>query len=580
METKRKQLADLRSQRWLAPDNMRSFAHRQRLQQMGLRRDEFMSRPVIAIINTWSDLSPCHAHLRERAEDVKRGILLAGGMPFELPAMSLGEVMVKPTTMIYRNFLAMETEELLRSLPIDGAVLMGGCDKTTPGLLMGALSADLPCIYVPAGPMLNDRHRGQPVGAGTHTRKFWDEYAVGGLEQKEWIELEARMTRTPGTCNTMGTASTMTSMAEAMGFMLPGASSIPAMDASHPRMCSASGERIVGMVWEDLKPSRFFTRESVKNGVVAYMALGGSTNAAVHLIAIAGRGNVPLSLDDLTRMGEGVPVLADVYPSGQRLMEDFYYAGGLPVLLAQFRDRLSLDAVTVTGKTLGENLEAVGAQTMREGEDAIRTRDTPVSERGALTVLRGNLAPDGAVIKPSAATPRLLQHRGRALVFDSIQQMNEEIKRADLDVDADTVLVLRGGGPIGAPGMPEWGNLPIPTKLLEAGVRDMLRISDARMSGTHYGTCVLHVSPESALGGPLALIRTGDIVELDTANGRLDMLVSDEELAKRREAWRAPPAPRKRGYIRLFVEHVSQADKGCDFDFLDGFEEPPEPSIF
>ncbi|WP_118180400.1 L-arabinonate dehydratase [Paraburkholderia phosphatilytica] len=580
METKRRQLAELRSQRWLAPDNMRSFAHRQRLQQMGLRREEFMSRPVVAIINTWSDLSPCHAHLRERAQDVKRGILLAGGMPFELPAMSLGEVMVKPTTMLYRNFLAMETEELLRSLPIDGAVLMGGCDKTTPGLLMGALSADLPCIYVPAGPMLNDRHRGQAVGAGTHTRKFWDEYASGGLEQQEWIELEARMTRAPGTCNTMGTASTMTAIAEAMGFTLPGATSIPAMDASHPRMCSASGERIVGMVWEDLKPSRFFTRDSVKNGVVAYMALGGSTNAAVHLIAIAGRGNVPLTLDDLTRMGEGVPVLADIYPSGQRLMEDFYYAGGLPVLLGRLRDRLNLGTVTVTGKTLGENLDTVGAQRMREGEDAIRAVDNPVSARAALTVLRGNLAPDGAVIKPSAATPRLLQHRGRALVFDSIQQMNEQINRDDLDVDADTVLVLRGGGPIGAPGMPEWGNLPIPKKLLEAGVRDMLRISDARMSGTHYGSCVLHVAPESALGGPLALLRTGDIVELDTANGRLDMFVTDEELAKRREAWRAPPAPRKRGYIRLFVEHVSQADKGCDFDFLDGFEAPPEPSIF
>jgi dihydroxy-acid dehydratase len=580
VQQKLKQLSELRSQRWLAPDDMRSFAHRQRLQQMGLRREEFMSRPVIGIINTWSDLSPCHAHLRERAEAVKRGILQAGGMPFELPAMSLGEVMVKPTTMIYRNFLAMETEELLRSLPIDGAVLMGGCDKTTPGLLMGALSADLPCIFVPAGPMLNDRHRGQAVGAGTHTKKFWDEYVAGNIEQPEWISLEARMTRAPGTCNTMGTASTMTSIVEAMGFTLPGATSIPAMDASHTRMCSASGERIVGMVWEDLKPSRFFTRASVENGIVTYMALGGSTNAAIHTIAIAGRGNVPLTLDDIARVGRNIPVLADVFPSGKRLMEDFYYAGGLPALLSGVKESLSLDCMTVTGTTLGENLARFESGQRPQGEDAIRPLTDPVSERGALGVLRGNLAPNGAVIKPSAASPHLMKHRGRALVFDSIAEMSAKIHAPDLDVDADTVLVLRGGGPIGAPGMPEWGNLPIPKKLLAAGVRDMVRISDARMSGTHYGTCVLHVSPEAAAGGPLALIRTGDMIELDVEAERLDVLLSDEELARRREDWRAPPSPRRRGYIRLYVEQVSQADKGCDFDFLTGFEEPVEPSIF
>ncbi|OLL32703.1 dihydroxy-acid dehydratase [Burkholderia sp. SRS-W-2-2016] len=577
---KLKQLADLRSQRWLAPDDMRSFAHRQRLQQMGLRREEFMSRPVIAIINTWSDLSPCHAHLRERAEAVKRGILQAGGMPFELPAMSLGEVMVKPTTMIYRNLLAIETEELLRSLPIDGAVLMGGCDKTTPGLLMGALSADLPCIFVPAGPMLSDRHRGQVVGAGTHTKKFWDEYVAGNLEQTEWISLEARMTRAPGTCNTMGTASTMTSIVEAMGFTLPGATSIPAMDSAHPRMCSASGERIVGMVWEDLKPSRFFNRAAVENGIVAYMALGGSTNAAIHTIAIAGRGNVPLTLDEIARVGADIPVLADIFPSGARLMEDFYYAGGLPALLAGLKPRLTLDCLTVNGNTLGENLAAFESGMRPQGEDAIRPLDNPVTEGAALAVLRGNLAPSGAVIKPSAASPHLLKHRGRALVFDSVAEMNAQIHAPELDVDADTVLVLRGGGPIGAPGMPEWGNLPIPKKLLAAGVRDMLRISDARMSGTHYGTCVLHVAPEAAAGGPLALIRTGDIIELDVAAGRLDVLLSDEELANRRESWRAPPKPRQRGYIRLYVDHVTQADQGCDFDFLAGFEEPVEPPIF
>jgi dihydroxy-acid dehydratase len=555
---------------------MRSFAHRQRLQQMGLRRDEFMSRPAIAIINTWSDLSPCHAHLRERAEAVKRGILQAGGMPFELPAMSLGEVMVKPTTMLYRNFLAMEVEELLRSLPIDGAVLMGGCDKTTPGLLMGALSADLPCIFVPAGPMLNDRHHGQAVGAGTHTKKFWDEYQAGNIDQPEWVALEARMTRAPGTCNTMGTASTMTSIAEAMGFTLPGATSIPAMDAAHVRMASSSGARIVDMVWEDLRPSRFFGERSVANGVATYMALGGSTNAAIHLIAIAGRGGVKLTLDEIDRLGRGIPVLANVFPSGDRLMEDFYYAGGLPALLQQIGERLNLDCVTVNGRTLGENI----ADARRIDPQTVRSCDDPVTDGSALAVLRGNLAPSGAVIKPSAASEKFLKHVGPALVFDSIAEMNARIHDPDLDVDENTVLVLRNGGPLGAPGMPEWGNLPIPRKLLEAGVRDMVRLSDARMSGTHYGTCVLHIAPEAAAGGPLALIRTGDVVELDVAAGRLDMRVADDELARRREAWRPSAQTRKRGYTRIFLEHVTQADEGCDFDFLMGSETPVEPSIY
>lgn len=482
--------------------------------------------------------------------------------------------------MIYRNMLAMETEELLRSLPIDGAILMGGCDKTTPGLMMGALSADLPCLYVPAGPMLSDRYNGQVVGAGTHTRKFWDEYVAGNIDKEEWIALESRMTRAPGTCNTMGTASTMTSIVEAMGFTLPGATSIPAMDAAHPRMCAASGERIVAMVWEDLKPSCIFSRSAVDNGIIAYMALGGSTNAAIHTIAIAGRGGVELTLDDFVKVGAGIPVLADIFPSGTRLMEDFYYAGGLPALLDQLKPHLALDCLTVTGLSLGENLARCAASARTANETAIRPLDQPVTEGAALAVLRGNLAPNGAVIKPSAASPHLLKHRGRALVFDSIAEMNASIHDPDLDVDADTVLVLRGGGPIGAPGMPEWGNLPIPKKLLAAGVRDMLRISDARMSGTHYGTCVLHVSPESAVGGPLALIRTGDIIELDVAAGSINVLLSEQELAQRRGQWQAPPLPRQRGYIRLYVEHVSQADKGCDFDFLTGYETPVEPSIF
>jgi dihydroxy-acid dehydratase len=576
VKKERKLLEDLRSQRWLAPDNTRSFAHRQRLQQMGLRREEFMSRPLIAIVNTWSDLSPCHAHLRERAEAVKRGILQAGGMPFELPAMSLGEVLVKPTTMLYRNLLAMEVEELLRSLPVDGAVLLGGCDKTVPGLLMGALSADLPCIFVPAGPMLNDRYRGEKVGAGTHTRKFWDERQSGHLSGREWIALESHMSRTPGTCNTMGTASTMTLIAEAMGFTLPNAASIPAMDSAHTRMASESGARIVDMVWEDLKPSTFFNEKTVANGIAAYMAIGGSTNAAIHLIAIAGRGNVPLTLDDIQRLGEGVPVLANVLPSGSNLMEDFYYAGGLLALLQRIHDKLSLDCMTVNGRTLGDNLEGAHC----EDDDVVRPLSQPVSTERALAVLRGNLAPSGAVIKPSAASERLLKHSGRALVFDSMSDLNVRIDDPELDVDENTILVLRNGGPLGAPGMPEWGNLPIPKKLLEKGVRDMVRISDSRMSGTHYGTCVLHVAPEAAAGGPLALIRTGDVIELDVAAGRLDVHLSDEELAQRRAQWKPVLNMPPRGYTKLFLEHVTQANEGCDFDFLAGWHEPVEPSIY
>ena len=569
-------LSELRSQRWLAPNDMRSFAHRQRLQQTGLRREEFLGRPVIAIINTWSDLSPCHAHLRERAESVRRGILQAGGFPVELPAMSLGEVMVKPTTMMYRNFLAMEVEELLRSLPIDGAVLLGGCDKTTPGMLMGAISMDIPVIFCPAGPMLNDRYRGQSVGAGTHTKKFWDDYVAGDIAQPEWIKLEAKMTRSPGTCNTMGTASTMTAITEAMGFTLPGASSIPAMDSNHPRMASSCGARIVDMVWEDLKPTRILTQDAVHNGIVAYMALGGSTNAAVHLIAMAGRAGIALSIDDMEAVAREVPVLTNLFPSGDKLMEDFFFSGGMPALLQELRKFLKLDALTVTGQTLGQNIE--GAE--NSDPEVIRNLTNPVSQSAALAVLRGNLCPDGAVIKPSAANPKFFKHRGRALVFNSNAEMLAQIHLPDLDVDEDTVLILRNGGPKGAPGMPEWGNLPIPKKLLKIGVRDMLRISDARMSGTHYGTCILHVTPEAAIGGPLALVKTGDIIELDVVAGSLNMLVDEQELAQRRANWQAPVQPYSRGYTRLYIDHVTQADRGCDFDFLLGNEATPEPPIF
>jgi dihydroxy-acid dehydratase len=569
-------LDQLRSRRWYAEAGMRGFAHRQRMQQMGLRRQDVLDRPIVGIVNTWSDLSPCHAHLRERAEAVKRGVLMAGGTPFELPAMSLGEVMVKPTTMLYRNFLAMETEELLRSHPIDGVVLLGGCDKTTPGMIMGAISMGVPALFCPAGPMLNDRHRGRTVGAGTHTRMFWDEFQAGRIPADEWVQLEARMTRSPGTCNTMGTASTMTAIAEALGLALPGSTSIPAMDAAHPRMATSCGERIVQMIWDDLTPQRILTRGAFLNAAAVQMALGGSTNAAVHIIAMARRAGVALTLDDLDAVARRVPVLADLFPSGGHLMEDFYYAGGLPALMQRIAAELSLDELTCTGAPLRAAVQ--GAEVI--DEQVIRPLDRPVSAQPALAVLRGNLAPQGAVMKPSAATPALMQHRGRALVFDSQPQMLAAMKDPELDCDETTVLVLRNAGPVGAPGMPEWGGLPIPKKLLDRGVRDLVRISDARMSGTHYGSCVLHVSPEAAVGGPLALVRTGDVIELDLARRLLHMDVPDDELARRRAEWSPPVQPYTRGWTRLYQQHVTQAHEGCDLDFLAGSGPTPEPAIF
>ena len=575
-----KKLSDLRSRRWFADAGMRGFAHRQRMQQQGVRREDVMDKPMIAIINTWSDLSPCHAHLRERAESVKKGILMAGGYPVELPAMSLGEVMVKPTTMLYRNFLAMEVEELLRSLPCDGVVLLAGCDKTTPGTVMGAISMDIPTIFCPAGPMLNDRYVqggvSRSIGAGTHTRIFWDEHQAGTLSASELIALEARMTRAPGTCNTMGTASTMTALVEALGLCLPGASSIPAMDSAHTRMATGCGERIVSMVWEDLKPSMLLTRGSFQNALAVQMALGGSTNAAVHIIAMAGRAGIALTLDDLDAMARRIPVLANLFPSGDRLMEDFYYAGGLPALMKTLTGELSLGEMTVSGQTVARHLESAQVH----DEAVIRPLDKPVSNLSALAVLYGNLAPNGAVIKPSAAAPHLLSHTGPALVFDNQPDMIAAMNDDALDCTENTVLVLRNAGPVGAPGMPEWGNLPIPKKLLKAGVRDMVRLSDARMSGTHYGTCVLHISPESAVGGPLAWVQTGDLIELNLAERRLHLHVTKEELTLRKAQWRAPAQRYGRGFTRLYTQHVTQAHEGCDFDFLQGAHATPEPEIF
>ncbi len=580
MNTQLKLLSELRSRRWFANEGMRGFAHRQRMQQQGVRREDVMERPIVAIINTWSDLSPCHAHLRERAEAVKRGVLMAGGFPVELPAMSLGEVLVKPTTMLYRNFLAMEVEELLRSLPCDGVVLLAGCDKTTPGTVMGAISMDIPTIFCPAGTMLNDRYMkdgaARTVGAGTHTRMFWDEYQAGQLSSAELQGLEARMTRAPGTCNTMGTASTLVAIVEALGLTLPGASAIPAMDSAHTRMATDCGERIVDMVWKDLKPSRLLTAGSFRNAVAVQMALGGSTNAAIHVIAMARRAGVALSLADMDAVARRVPVVANLFPSGDKLMEDFYYAGGLPALMQVIRAELSTSEMTVNGCSVGENIEAAAVL----DPQVIRPLSDPVSTAGALAVLRGNLAPDGAVIKPSAASPQLMKHVGKALVFDNQPDMLAAMADETLECDESTVLVLRNAGPVGAPGMPEWGNLPIPAKLLRSGVRDMLRLSDARMSGTHYGTCVLHISPESAIGGPLALVETGDTIELDVAARLLRLHVADEELARRRAAWTPPEPVFQRGFTRLYQQHVTQAHEGCDFDFLQGTQTTPEPVIF
>jgi dihydroxy-acid dehydratase len=571
----KKTTKNLRSYRWYGPDDLRSFGHRSRAASMGCIQADYAGKPVIAIINTWSDINPCHSHLRDCAEDVKRGVWQAGGFPVEMPAMTLGETFQKPTTMMYRNLLAMETEELLRSYPADGCVLLGGCDKTTPALLMGAISMNLPAIFVPAGPMLRGNWRGQILGSGADVIKYWAERRAGSIDEEAWMEIEEGIARSAGTCMTMGTASTMTSVVETLGFSLPGASSIPAVDANHAKMANRSGRRIVEMVWEDLKPRDVLSPASFQNALVALLALGGSTNAVIHLIALAGRAGIKLTLDHFDELSKKTPVLANLRPSGRYLMEDFYYAGGLSALLNALSPHLQLDCTTVTGKTVGENV--AGSKIFNS--DVIRTLDDPVFSSEGLAILRGNLAPRGAVIKPIAADPKLLKHAGRAIVFDNYNDMNARIDDPALDVDASSVLVLRNGGPKGAPGMPEWGNLPIPQKLLKAGVRDMVRISDARMSGTNYGTCVLHVSPESFVGGPLALLNEGDIIELDVQQRLLNMRVSADELSRRREAWRPKGEIYPRGYGKLFMQHIKQADEGCDFDFLEGTAPIPEPEI-
>jgi dihydroxy-acid dehydratase len=572
---RRRSAEELRSHRWYGVRDLRSFGHRSRTKQMGYATEDYRGKPVIGIINTWSDINPCHTHFRERAEEVKRGVWQAGGFPVELPAMSLSEPFQKPSTMLYRNFLAMETEELLRSHPIDGAVLMGGCDKTTPALLMGAITMDLPAIFVPAGPMLRGTWRGQTLGSGSDVWKYWDEKRAGAIGEHEWEEIEDGIARSPGHCMTMGTASTMTAAAEALGMTLPGASSIPAADSNHARMASMSGRRIVEMVWEDLKPSDVLDERAYDDAVTTVLALGGSTNAVIHLVALARRSDVPLGLDRFDEVSRRVPVLANIRPSGEYLMEDFYYAGGLRGLLSRLKTVLHLERSMVSGHTFGENL--AGAEVFQDR--IIRPFEEPIHPEGGLAVLRGNLAPDGCVIKHSAADPRLLRHTGPAVVFDGYDDLVRRINDPSLEVDEHSVLMLRGAGPLGAPGMPEWGMLPIPEKLLKKGVRDMVRISDARMSGTAYGTCVLHVAPESHAGGPLALVRTGDFIELDVPNRRLQLLVDEAELERRRAAWKPPKPYYGRGYGAMFARHATQANEGCDFDFLAEGPSVPEPEI-
>jgi dihydroxy-acid dehydratase len=571
----RKRPEDLRSHRWYGTSDLRAFGHRSRTAQMGYARADYLGKPVIAIINTWSDINPCHTHFRQRAEEVKRGVWQAGGFPVEMPALTLSEPFQKPTTMLYRNLLAMETEELLRSYPADGAVLMGGCDKTTPALMMGAISMNLPAIFLPAGPMLRGDWRGQFLGSGSDTWKYWAEKRAGKLSDEAWEEIENGIARSPGHCMTMGTASTMTSAVEALGMSLAGAASIPAADSRHARMATSTGRRIVDMVWEDVKPRDILDADSFDNAITTVLALGGSTNAVVHLVAMARRAGIPLSIDRFDALSRRTPLVANVRPAGKYLMEDFYYAGGLRALMTRVRDLLALDARTVEGATLRE---AIGDAEVFN-DDVILPRERALVASDSLAVLRGNLAPDGAVIKPAAAEARLLRHRGPAIVFADYNDMAARIDDPMLPATADSVIVLKHAGPLGAPGMPEWGQLPIPKKLLEQGVRDMVRISDARMSGTSYGACVLHVAPESYVGGPLALVRDGDTIVLDVPERRLHLDVDDAELARRRAAWRRPERHFERGFGALYQQHISQANDGCDFDFLEDTGPTPDPEI-
>lgn len=554
----------LRSQEWFTRSDYYGMARRAWLRSEGLNRDVFDGRPVIGICNSWSELNNCNAHLRAVAEAVKRGVWAAGGLPLEFPTISLGEMFMRPTTMLYRNLMAMDVEESIRANPIDGVVLLCGCDKTTPAQLMGCASADIPSIVVPGGPMLSGQWRNQRLGSGTDGRKFFDLFRTGKLSEESWQEIEGCIARSAGHCTVMGTASTMTSLAEALGMTLTGCANIPAPDSRRLAIAEKSGRRIVDMVAEDLRPSKIMTKKALENAIVVDMAIGGSTNAVVHLLAIAGRLGIDLNLDEFDRISRKTPYIANVKPSGEYLMEDFFYAGGLPAVMRELLPNLHDDCITVTGKTIGENVAAAECY----NRDVIRTFAEPLHPEGGTIVLRGNLAPDGAVLKQTAASPRLLRHRGPAYVFESNDDMLAQINRDDLPVTKDSVLVMKNCGPKGAPGFPEWGHIPIPQVLLNQGIDDIVRISDARMSGTSFGTIVLHVAPESAIGGPLALVQTGDFIELNAEGRSLTLRIDDEEFKRRQAAFREPAPKYERGYGWLFLQHVTQANLGCDFDFL------------
>ena len=557
----------LRSDAWFGRPDQLGFIHRSWIKNQGHPDQMFDGRPVIGICNTWSDLTPCNGHFRILAEQVKRGVYEAGGYPLEFPVMSLGEALMRPTTMLYRNLASMDVEESIRANPLDGVIILAGCDKTTPSTIMGAASVDLPTLVISGGPMLNGEFRGKAIGSGTDVWKFSDDVRAGRMSVEEYQEAEACMSRSDGHCNTMGTASTMACMVESLGLGLPSNAAIPASDARRKRLSHLAGNRIVEMVREDLRLSKILTRQAFENAIMVNAGIGGSTNFVVHLLAIAGRVGVDLRLEDFDRLGSHLPLLVNLMPSGKYLMEDFYYAGGLPVLMQSMSHLLHLDALTVNGKTVGENI----ATAQCYNRDVIATADVPLIPEAGIAVLKGNLCEKGAIIKPSAASPALMQHRGRAVVFTNVEEYHARIDDPALPVDADSVLVMKNVGPRGYPGMPEVGNMGIPAKLLREGVTDMVRISDGRMSGTAFGTVILHVAPEAAIGGTLALVENGDWIELDVANRRLHLDVPEEELARRRAAWQPPVVPHtERGYAKLYTEHVLQADRGVDFDFLVG----------
>lgn len=554
---------DLRSYKEYSQNNIGGFHFRSRMKQLGYHSDEYQKKPLIAIINTSNDLMPCHSHFNQRVNEVKRGILQSGGFPIEMPVMGLSETFQKPTTMLYRNLLAMEVEEVLRSYPFDGCVLLGGCDKTTPALLMAAITVNLPSIFLPAGPMLKGHWRNKDIGSGTSVGYYWEELQAEKINNQDWKEIEENIARSPGHCMTMGTASTMTAIAETLGLCLSGSSSIPAVDSRHAQMAAQTGMRIVQMVWEDLKPKDILTPKSFINGITVIMAMGGSTNALIHLTAIAHRANINLHLGAFNTISKKIPVLANIKPTGKYLMEDFYYAGGLPALIKQLGELFDGEQNTVQNLSIKE----LTAESQIHNNDVIRSLQNPIS-KVAISILRGNLCPQGAVIKPGAMEPKLLKHTGPAVVFKNNVDLYNRINDPNLIIDENSVLVLQNAGPIGGPGMPEWGQLPIPKKLLKQGIRDMVRISDGRMSGTGYGACVLHVTPESAVGGPLALISNGDLIVLDVLEGTLNVLLDEKELEKRRKEW-IPPEPKfVKGYGKIFLKHIQPATQGCDFDFI------------